>query len=660
MSVISRVLNNLGFTEPEVFNFEPVNIIPVQKSNPGRKRRLDSNNSPKVKSRGLSPSGKPGNHNTWLESQIDHFEIEMLYDTEAYVGRATRVKTNLFLKEGFDFISKNDKRSKYIKKRISQIEWATDSSFSILLKDTARDLFVHFNSYWLKVRDIEASGGKVRQEGKKTFKPVAGYFRLAPETMTPEVDEAGNIKRWKQSVDFNEKIYSIDDIVHFKMGTKAGYPLGIPSIISSIDDILALRLIEENLELLIHKHLFPIVLWTVGTEKMPADRYPDGSTEVDFWAEEIEQLPPEGSFVVPEKISADVVGMESQALRIEGYMAHYKERIFAGLDVSAIEMGAGESNSRSTARTLSLNVIDAVKAVQVTLQEQIKPVLKELLLESNFNPNTALSEENMVSLLFSEIDTESKYKKENHFTDLYTKNFLTFAEARNAIGRDPLTREEEKNGLHYWRITREESLIRAIDEPVTTPAEPEPESKAVEENNNPSNQHGKRGSPKIMDDAWMEDLRVLSKQESNTVQTCLNIVATKIETACVNHFRKFSFDADIIHSFRTALRDKLNQGFCSLDSRIPRESLSGLSLPIFIQLYRPLISRMISLCEDYTYNCVSYLNCANSKQELDIVEYIEPMNIERKLTSISYNDNLNFQKIPVYTLNKLQVHIRSI
>jgi hypothetical protein len=59
--------------------------------------------------------------------------------------------------------------------------------------------------------------------------------------------------------------------------------------------------------------------------------------------------------VPAERHEIKAIGAEGRALRAEGYLSYFKQRIFAGLGVSAIDMGEGDTSNRSTHRLLNIS-----------------------------------------------------------------------------------------------------------------------------------------------------------------------------------------------------------------------------------------------------------------------------------------------------------------
>jgi hypothetical protein len=334
----------------------------------------------------------------------------------------------------------------------------------------------------------------MRQEpGSNTnIKPIAGYFVAPAETM--EFRLSGHkLQKWRQRMpDGETKEWNPRDVVHFHYGRKEGFIFGTPLTIPVVDDIRALRKIEENIELLIYQHLFPLFQYKVGTETMPAGLTEDGEREIDVVRHEIQFMPTEGGIVTPERHEIKAIGAEGRALRAESYLDHFKKRVFSGLGVSAVDMGEGETANRATADNMSRNLVDAVKDYQQVMEIFINEhIIKELLLESTFG-EVVLDEENLVYLKFKEIDVESQIKKEAHGADMWAKDVLTHDEARRRVGLEPIvvpTPEEIEAGTDSaekypewnktrWKLFREpELLIQALDEPFS------PTAKAAAANN---------------------------------------------------------------------------------------------------------------------------------------------------------------------------------
>jgi len=457
----------------------------------------------------------------WEETDWDFALTSRVMDTESFVARAFRIKTNLFLKEGYDLVSSNPERSRYIKNRLSQIGEATGIPFHTLLRETVSSLQTHRNAIWVKGRKKSASGGKVRMIGKKLVQPVAGYWLLPMETVQIKRDEFGKIVKIRQVIDGKNPVeFSPDDIIHFYYDKRPGMAVGTPPIVPVKDDIRALRRMEGNVELLVHQNLIPLLHAKVGDKDRLPQRMPDGTDEITYIEELLARVPSDGALVTPGHIDIDTIESKSGVAEIVKIMDHFKKRIYTGLGVSSIDMGEADTSNRSTANQMSRNLIDEIKSDQATFSDQFYNfVIKELLLESTFSESNIFSDENNVSLQFNEIDFESRQVKENHYVDMFNKNIISHDEAREAMGKEAFggsgwktsTGGEGFDRTNYGLFGRDTIVLQSIDEPGTAESKsltaastnkPSSGGNSVANKNQPSNQHGTRGSAKVNKDSY--------------------------------------------------------------------------------------------------------------------------------------------------------------
>lgn len=468
----------------------------------------------------------------WEAPEWDLAECGRILDTESFVRRAYRNKKNLFTKEGYEYVGSKPERVRYVKRRFRQMEEATKIPHKVLMSTIIWSLIRTNNAFIVKVRNEEASGGRTRvtSNGKK-LKPVAGYFPLSPETVSFKRDEYGKIVQYAQDVyGKTQKTFDPDDVVHFYFDKREGFAVGTPDLVPVKDDIRALRRIEENVELLVYQHLFPLFHYTVGTEKEPAKVYSDGRDEVQEVQLKVAMMPSDGCWVTPERHKIEAVGAKGSVVAVEKVMAYFKQRIYTGLGVSSVDMGEGDTANNSTAQTMSRNLIDDIKSCQKEFATQFEAfVIRELLLESTFPDSNIFEEENEVYLRFKEIDFESRQAKENHLVDIFLKNAITHDEMRTGMGYEPLRGDgwptsRNKSAMfargdgdwartNYGLIERDKALIHAVDEPVSETAKAEARSrtaqnkasagsKAVSNKNQPQNQHGTRPSAKVNKDSF--------------------------------------------------------------------------------------------------------------------------------------------------------------
>jgi hypothetical protein len=489
-------------------------ILSVVQKSPGQK--------PNIK----NPVQNYGFRQAFYRPEYNLIEIGTIEDVESLVRQAFQKKTALMFKEGEKFTSKNKEAIKYIKSRIKQMEYVSNTSWRNLLRETGYGLISRSNYFWVKVRSQSASGG--RPIGRTA--PVAAYFGMAPEYVTIKKDVDGNIEKYRQEINGKVKEFDPRDVIHFYAYKKPGYLFGTPAITPVKDDIRALRRIEENVELLIYQTLFPIFQYKVGTDTKPATdiRLPDGTimSEVDYVRGQIEVMPAEGGIVTPERHEIKYIGAEKAGLKAREYLDYFKQRVISGLGMSGVDVGDGDTANRATADSMSRALVDSVKDYQDILEEFInKQVIEELLLESTFKFDV-FDDENIVHFKFTEVDTEQQMKENVNAQLMYNGNIYTVNEARAVAGKEPITEEEESLMFHS-RVTMTQvdaqanaaMALASAKNKASGAKKTKAAAKSAANSQRPTNQYGTKTGPQasrkdyFAKDSYLSDITRLLKND---------------------------------------------------------------------------------------------------------------------------------------------------
>ena len=504
----------------------------------------------KINSKAISYTER--HRGVWFRPEYDLSEIQIAQDTDSYLFRAIQKKKNRFLIAGWDIVGQDAEIVNYIKRRIKEIEYVSKKPFEILLSETFTDMSRYSNSMWVKVRNKYSSSGKVRKgDSGQDIEPVAGYFILPFETLLFKTKRNGDIKKIQQktlSGDYRE--FFPNDVIHFYDNKKPGFAMGTPELVPVLDDIALLRRLEENVESLIESNLYPLFHYKIGSDAYPERYSPDGIKESDIVRSTIEYMPAGGVYISDHRHKIDAIGSEGRALRIEGYLDYFKKRVFAGLGVSSVDMGEGDTANRSTANTLSKSAIQDVEAVQRLLKIFIEFfVFDELLLEGGYDP---IADENRVEIKFGVVDKEERAKTENQTVQLWLNNLITEPEARKRLGMSP---EVDINRTYFETYDRIKIEMQKNGFSDTRPG-PENLSNNI---SMPENQHGKRLAPKMNSDKIIQkiqefksNLKVLNFDEAETDE--------KVELEILNFEKKSN---DEIKNILKKLDDGLQGGISS-------------------------------------------------------------------------------------------------
>jgi len=397
-----------------------------------------------------------------LQPEYDLLEPYTLLDVEAIYFNALKRMRSLCFRNGVEWVGESDPFVRYIRKRTDQIGYVMGTTFEQHLKEVLWHLLVCSNCIVVKIRDKEKSGGYSNEKNSNKT-PVAGYTIVPPHTIFPYMDGFGQIAWWRRFYKDGRpyRDYLPEDLIHLRWDVKPGHIYGTPRVYSVRDDIYALRRLEENNELLLIRHLFPLFHIKVGNEKEPVEYLPDGGSEVDVVRANIENMPKEGIFVTDHRVEVDVKGAEGKGIDPQPLIEHYKKRVYVGLGTSPIDLGEGDTTNHATADNISQNMKDRIKDDLTTFGSMVKMnYVKEMFEESSQEHLSVQNAVSDVSLAFHEIDVDGQIKLETHATNQYTNGVIDLPEARRVARRNKLTKEQETE-MHFSRQTMVLEKFRA-------------------------------------------------------------------------------------------------------------------------------------------------------------------------------------------------------
>lgn len=395
----------------------------------------------------------------------DFDRIIQAIDTDSYVKQAFNKYKELFWKEGWALIGDNEEAIEYLEQRIQFMELSMGMPFQAFLVETADQLCKFANSFVVKVRgDLEPyfPGTLSPTSGKK---PIVGYQLLPCETVEVMRDYHNHPLKYRQNIwgahgysavagfggaGFGRSHGNPDnllpewepkEVIHFTVERKPGRIFGTPFMTAVMDDVVALRQVEEDIQNLVHRELFPLYKYIVGTELHPAE-----PEEIDLAANALAGLRTEGGLVLPDRHNVEVIGAEGKALQADPYLNHFKERVAIGLGLAPHHLGMSASGgNRAASERLDIALYDKIKLYQHYFAEilQLK-MFDELLLEGGFDPYQPVSKNtDRCKFIFNEIDVDTQVKKENHAIQKWISDITTFHETRIAVKLRPDASEEE-------------------------------------------------------------------------------------------------------------------------------------------------------------------------------------------------------------------------
>ena len=392
------------------------------------------------------------NYTEFTPHEYDLYEYSRIIDTEAIVYKAFERKKSLMFKNGYLLTSDSDDNISYIKQRLKEFHYVSGKSFEGFVEELAYNLIMFHNAYVLMYRDLDKSTGKSISVGDEEIEPLAALFNMPTESIERKLKDDGSVSRYKQKISYTKyRTFSPKIIRHLTYNKRPGFTMGTPPLEAVKDDIIALRRIEESVETLIYKSLFPIIHVKVGTETHPATTLRDGSSEVSAMSKVLKEIDDSGGVVTSERVEIKSIGAESMALRVESYLEYFKNRVMIGLGVSTTDLGIGDSSGKATgsiiSQTLKEAVIDMQRVVARFITEEI---FSDLLVESGkYKAKYMIPEEDMVTLSFNSVDHDSQIKIESHWLNLANSKMISQSELRALIGKRPMS-DDEMRQVGQW------------------------------------------------------------------------------------------------------------------------------------------------------------------------------------------------------------------
>lgn len=485
------------------------------------------------------------NRATFEPSPYDFERIMQAADTDSYVRQALNKYKELFWKENWTIVGENQEAVSYLYQRIDYMEMAMKRPFLDFLIEVTEHLLKYANVFIVKARGDISEYFPAQLQGVNSELPVVGYYLIPTEQVRILRDKFNRPRSYQQASDpltyaptERDPVWNADRVIHMYLEKKTGRAFGTPFLSSVLDDVVALRQIEEDIQNLVHRELFPLYKYTVGTADQPAE--PD---EIDRASAEIENLRAEGGLILPYRHNIEVIGANNAALDATSYLEHFKERVAVGLGVAPHHLGMMmNGGNRSVTDRLDTALYDKIKQFQKLFAEMVRVhIFNELLLEGGFDPisnpiETGTSDR--CYFKFNEIDVDTQVKKETHIIQKYVNNLIGLSEARLELGLDADYDSEDffaqMQANIQMDIAKNQADVSAKTQmkDVKKDGDKQTPAKAGQRNlpNNrrgsgnatrPANQQGRNNSPNIRrsDNTWLSLVENLLESEYNVIYT---------------------------------------------------------------------------------------------------------------------------------------------
>ena len=425
----------------------------------GRVRSYESTNTP----------ARYGRNANFVSSPYELAEIARAMDVEPYIMQSVKKHRTHILKEGYEIYGTEEETVRYVKDRLYEISLLTGIPTLQWIRDLISNLITYHNGILIYRRDETRSSGKTIKMYGKQIKPIAGIFVGDPISMGVEIDKYGTPVRWKQQIATTdgtkgENLFEPEDVVHIPVDRKTGMTFGTPYLVSVLDDIRALRKLEELVLVIAEKEAFPLYHYKVGTEKAPATVYDDGNDEVSNVLAQLASTPNNGYVVSSERHEVKLLSREKSAFDIKPLLEYFESRVLGGLSLSAQDLGRGGTSNRGTGTIISKNLEDSAKDYQSLISAHLTDFLViPLLLEGGYD----VTLDNLVYFKFPMIDREELRAHQNHGLQLFMGNAISLAEFRkDFLNKDGVM--DEADSMLNKQLTADITLAKATPKPASS------------------------------------------------------------------------------------------------------------------------------------------------------------------------------------------------
>lgn len=381
----------------------------------------------------------------YQENKYDFAEFNKAEEIDAYIATTIRLTTEQCMKQGFSLTGSDPQLAKRVEKRLHQICEASSTTMYELVEQLIQGLTKFNNAFIVYTRRAPKRMTNPFQPFKlhgKEVNPIVGMHVVEPQHMHP-VKKDGRIVKWKyynQDIPADDKEFDVNDVFHVRWNRKADEVFGTPWLLPALDDVRMLRRLQEFVQMLISKHLFPIYQYKVGTEKLPAIEFENGNSEVKQVQGMVQDLPTQGCVFTSHR--HEITAIDSNgALDIHKYVEYFDQLALSSTGLSGVDVGRGETSNKATAGVMNQSRAHRCNRIQKTLTEQFnKKVINDLLLSLGLD---IFDEAYNVELKFAEVDSEEKRAHENHCVDMFNNGAITHNELRKECGRKPFSSAEE-------------------------------------------------------------------------------------------------------------------------------------------------------------------------------------------------------------------------
>jgi hypothetical protein len=453
---------------------------PVEEMNTEELIRFYKNSSKKVSAADytlrISPRYMKITGQEILRSQWDYTKIDKFFVKEAYLSRTVERYTEMMLRNGFEFISDND-----------QFLGLINKTFNRMAKESNRDLDTIIGEMATRLKKYGIFFAAINREGIKhkdsNYQVLSNIRFIHPGKVTVKL-ELGKVKGYMVP-DFHRYFTRANktgeippkDMLLCTMYDNSEDFFPIPPCIGSFNDTLTLRSIEETIELLCFQFGSPLLHAKVGTPEREGT-----DAEVANIHNQIVRMAANGFITTTSRVKIDIVNIQKGLANLTPALEYFKKRLLAGIGISPVSLGEGDTSNRSTADSIESSLSDHCARIANIICSVFNHIIIPDILTSYGIDESKLFDEKGLPICymdFNEMRAQDQTMYENHIMNLWNNNAITYDEYRDLLNKPKLSSADQKN-----------IKINMFGE-----STPNSSNALVKSITNPSNQHGQKNAP---------------------------------------------------------------------------------------------------------------------------------------------------------------------
>lgn len=298
---------------------------------------------------------------------------------------------------------------------------------------------------------------------------VIGLKRLEPDYMYIQRDPYGRVLMYISVIDGIPVTIEPYRMMHIKLNPQPGDAFGVGLIEGGMDDLAALRILEDlNIQLVKH-NIYPHRVYMCPSNDIVA--------EVERKIQDQKRF---GDLVVPMGVKAQQM-MAGTGIDLRGFMLYYQQKFFLDVGVPMDMLIKGTGGNRSTAEEMNSAFNGNARAIQ-----------RQILLKLEWFCELVLASEGIVSavqLIAPEIDKSLEFARRQEIRQMFQEGLLARDFAQELLGlKHPLNvlkipedftmkLNQEKNWMEMFKLgllTRPYAIkLLGHDVPENRPAQPQ-------------------------------------------------------------------------------------------------------------------------------------------------------------------------------------------